>query len=208
MPLFSQPTARTVSIIELLTAHPHQGFGLTEISRRLGLNKATCHSILSTLSSFGFLLQDPMSRLYYLGPSIIAAGNAALGAFPVIDYARHALRSLSEEFDFSFSIIGRSQSHVVLLSTSTPSTPEEPFRLGLRIPYIAPLGATFIAWSPAKTLERWLKECHETVGDYDDAFDQQLRISVICIRSRGYEVNLKTKADEIFFEELKQIRGS
>ena len=39
MALFSRPTARVLAILDLLMANPSQGFGLTEMTRRLGLNK-------------------------------------------------------------------------------------------------------------------------------------------------------------------------
>ena len=77
MALFSQPTARALAILDLLMANPDQAFGLTEMTRRLNLNKATCHAILTTMSTYGFLVQHPKTKAYRLGPSIIAAGNAA-----------------------------------------------------------------------------------------------------------------------------------
>ncbi|MFW2367954.1 MAG: IclR family transcriptional regulator [Desulforhopalus sp.] len=45
---------------------------MTEISRRLEVNKATVHQILKTLESKGLVSQDPASRKYYLGPLIQA----------------------------------------------------------------------------------------------------------------------------------------
>ena len=74
MALFSQPTARALAILDLLMANPQQAFGLTEMTRRLNLNKATCHAILTTMANYGFLVQHPKTKAYRLGPSIIAAG--------------------------------------------------------------------------------------------------------------------------------------
>ena len=71
MALFSQPTARALAILDLLMANPNQAFGLTEMTRRLNLNKATCHAILTTMSSYGYLVQHPKTRAYRLGLRVV-----------------------------------------------------------------------------------------------------------------------------------------
>ncbi len=43
---------------------------LTEISRRLDVNKASIHRIMKTLENKGMISQDPSTRRYYLGPLI------------------------------------------------------------------------------------------------------------------------------------------
>ena len=207
MALFSQPTARALAILDLLMANPNQAFGLTEMTRRLNLNKATCHAILTTMATYGFLVQHPKTKAYRLGPSIIAAGNAAFVQFPVLEYARPALESLEQDLDVGFAVTGRSKSHMVLLALyGKASHLINNFQLGLRLPNIAPIGACFTAWSPAKHLQAWLDAAHEACGGYDEKLDQRLRMSVIGIRARGYEVVLRTRAEAALHEGLKQIQ--
>ncbi len=43
---------------------------LTDLSRRLEVNKATVHRIMKTLEAKGLVSQDPATRRYYLGPRI------------------------------------------------------------------------------------------------------------------------------------------
>jgi DNA-binding IclR family transcriptional regulator len=207
--LFSQPTARALAILDLLMANPHQAFGLTEMTRRLNLNKATCHAILTTMATYGFLVQHPKTKAYRLGPSIIAAGNAAFAQFPVLEYARPALESLEEELDIGFAVTGRSKAHVVLLALyGSASALIDNFQLGLRLPNVAPIGACFTAWSPAKHLEAWLTAAHEARGEYNEKLDQRLRMSVIGIRARGYEITLKTQAEADLHKNLKDIQNA
>jgi DNA-binding IclR family transcriptional regulator len=209
MALFSQPTARALAILDLLMANPHQAFGLTEMTRRLNLNKATCHAILTTMSNYGFLVQHPKTKAYRLGPSIIAAGNAAFAQFPVLEYARPELESLGSELDVGFAVTGRSKTHVVLLGLyGSASSLIDQFQLGLRLPNTAPIGACFTAWSPAKNLELWLTRCHEARGEYNEKLDQRLRMSVISIRARGYEIILKTRAEQELHRNLEQIQNA
>ena len=58
---------RVVSVIELLAEHPDRGFSLTEVCRRLDLNKATAHALLSSLTrpgatAFTVMPSGPSSR--------------------------------------------------------------------------------------------------------------------------------------------------
>ncbi len=206
MALFSQPTARALAILDLLMANPHQAFGLTEMTRRLKLNKATCHAILTTMANYGFLVQHPRTKAYRLGPSIIAAGNAAFAQFPVLEYARPELEALQDELGIGFAVTGRSKAHMVLLALYGRATPLiDSFQLGLRLPNTAPVAACFTAWSPAKHLEAWLTRAHESRGGYNERLDQRLRVSVIAIRARGYEVTLKTRSEEVLTEDLTRI---
>tara|TARA_R110002110_G_scaffold66978_1_gene183110 strand:- start:210068 stop:210973 length:906 start_codon:yes stop_codon:yes gene_type:complete len=204
--LFSQPTARALAILDLLMANPHQAFGLTEMTRRLNLNKATCHAILTTMANYGFLVQHPKTKAYRLGPSIIAAGNAAFAQFPVLEYARPELESLQSDLKLGFAVTARSKLHMVLLALYGQATPLiDSFQLGLRLPNTAPVAACFTAFSPAKYLEAWLSRAHESRGSYDEKLDQKLRVSLISIRARGFEVTLKTKAEEELTRELARI---
>lgn len=194
--MFSKPTARALSILDLLMAHPHKAFGLTELTRTLNLNKATCHAIVSTMTTYGFLVQDERHKQYRLGPSIVAAGNAAFAQFPVLEYARPELEKLTKELNIGCGVIGRSAKHLVLLANyGIPKPLDFPFQLGLRLPNTGPLGAAFIAWSPAKALEAWLQSAQKT-EEFDEKLDQRLRIAVIGIRARGFEVTLKTRAEQ------------
>ena len=209
MGLFSKPTARALAILDLLMANPQQAFGLTEMTRRLGLNKATCHAILSTMANYGFLVQDPQSKAYRLGPSIVAAGNAAYAQFPVLEHARPELEKLTTELRTGCGVTGRTSKHLVLLSQYGSSSPlYTPYQLGLRLPNIAPLGACFIAWSPAKQLEAWLAAAQPDADNVDEKLDQNLRLSVVAIRARGFNVTLKTQAEDNLVEGLKKIQDS
>jgi DNA-binding IclR family transcriptional regulator len=209
VPLFSQPTARALAILDLLMANPTQAFGLTEMTRRLNLNKATCHAILTTMANYGFLVQHPQTKAYRLGPSIIAAGNAAFAQFPVLEYARPELEALQNDLKVGFAVTGRSKLHLVLLALYGHATPLlDSFQLGLRLPNTAPLAACFTAFSPAKELEGWLTRAHEARGGYDEKLDQKLRVAAIGIRARGYEITLKTRAEEKFTTELNRIHNA
>lgn len=201
--MFSKPTARVLAIMDLFMSHPSKAFGLTELTRILGLNKATCHAILSTMGRYGFLAQDPRSKAYRLGPSIAAAGIAAFAQFPVLEFARPELEALGRELKLGCGVLGRSGEQLVLLANyGIPQPLHFPYQQGLRLPAIAPLGACFIAWSSAGKLNQWLHAAQAHLGEWDEELDKRLRISVIGIRARGFEVTLISDAERRFEQEL------
>lgn len=59
-----------VRAAEILKCLSHGVSKLTELSRRLDVNKATVHQILKTLEGRGLVSQNPATRKYYLGPLI------------------------------------------------------------------------------------------------------------------------------------------
>ncbi len=59
--------ARAAEVLKLLSSGVEK---MTEISRRLDVNKATVHRIMKTLESKGLVSQDTATRKYYLGPLI------------------------------------------------------------------------------------------------------------------------------------------
>jgi IclR family KDG regulon transcriptional repressor len=54
----------------------NQEMGTTEISRKLGLHKATVSRILQTLTQKGLVQQNPQNRKYTLGGSALKIGHA------------------------------------------------------------------------------------------------------------------------------------
>jgi DNA-binding IclR family transcriptional regulator len=93
----SPQTDRVVALVELLSSHPSETFTLADVTRRLGVNKSTCHSMLTALTSAGWLLRDPFRKTYRLGPALVSVGRAAASSFPALDLAHAAMIDVSIE---------------------------------------------------------------------------------------------------------------
>src|SRR5690242_12989694 len=65
----SPPTQRVVSLLDHFVARRGGRYGLSELSRELGMSKPTCLGIVTTLVESGHLTVDPVSKTYGLGPS-------------------------------------------------------------------------------------------------------------------------------------------
>src|SRR6266566_5257425 len=72
-----QSVERAAQILKALGAESPR-LGITELSERLGLAKATVHGLLRTLESQELVEQDAETGKYRLGPALLQLGNAFL----------------------------------------------------------------------------------------------------------------------------------
>ena len=85
---------RAVNILKVLSEGANQ---LTDVSGKLQLGKATVHRILATLEETGFVIQDPTSRRYFLGPLIISLSSKSATAHHfLLNCSHEELRRLSD----------------------------------------------------------------------------------------------------------------
>lgn len=61
----------------LLAFHDRPEWGVTELSKVLGLDKSVTQRLLATLAGRGFVLSDPETRRYRLGPAVGILARAA-----------------------------------------------------------------------------------------------------------------------------------
>jgi DNA-binding IclR family transcriptional regulator len=179
---------RSIAIINLLASRPDRRFSLSEIARDLGLNKATLHAILFTLTEAGYLVREEGSKTYTLGPALIAVGNSALQTYPAAHAALPEMESLSS--DLGLDCVASAAIHgeiVILARTGTPGPFGINVQPGQRIPLTPPLGTVFVAWSEPEEIDRWLSSVGPSVPQ---GKLERYRAAVEEVRSRGYSIGL------------------
>jgi DNA-binding IclR family transcriptional regulator len=70
--------------------------GLSQLARASGLNKATCHRLLTELESRGLLEQTGPAREYRLGPAVLRLSALREAAVPTREAVMPVLRRLAE----------------------------------------------------------------------------------------------------------------
>lgn len=183
---------RVVGVLNFLAAHPDEGFTLSELARRLDLNKATAHSTLNALSESGYVLRHPTRLTYTLGPALIALGNAAAGSSPAVDFARDELRSLAERFELEALATAAVGDEIVILARSgVPrrlAALTDLVQVGQRLPLVPPLGTVFKAWASDEEVERWLALMGRSASPEEI---DRYRAGLVAARRRGYVVGLE-----------------
>ncbi|MDI2126049.1 IclR family transcriptional regulator [Yinghuangia seranimata] len=185
----SPPTDRVVGVLELLASRPAQAFSLSDIARALGMSKATCHAVTSSLANADYLIRNPADKTFTLGPALVAAGRAAEASYPAVHLAQAEAGALADELGMVATAAVRSEGHLVVVAHAGGPGPDPgAVRIGRRIPLAPPFGAVFVAWADDAVIDDWAARTDST------APRDPLLAALAAIRGRGYSVERLTTA--------------
>ena len=185
----SPQTERVVNLFEHLADDGARGVTLAEVSRQLGVHKASCHSMLSELLRAGWLLRDPVRKTYHLGPALVRLGREAAGRYPALVLARSAMTELSAATGahcVAFSVDEDYSTVVDQVRSSHGGG--HPMPIGTQFPHRPPYGASTVVWTAAPAKERWLAALPQDVRD-------RYREAMANAKKRGFAVGLHLLPD-------------
>jgi DNA-binding IclR family transcriptional regulator len=187
VPSGSNPTGRVIAIIDHLIRSPSQPFTLSELARAVGVSKTTCLAIVTELVGNGYLLRHPSRRTYTLGPSLIAAGQAAALRFPDMGPALPAMEELAEATSAQCVAMAAIDDQLVVVAAVGHDDPLHGLpRLGIRVPFVPPYGASLIGWAGPGAFEDWVRRADPALAP--DEVDT-LRDVLVTGRQRGFVVS-------------------
>ncbi len=132
--------ARGLLVLEEL-ALAHQPLGVTEIAKRLDIDKSSAHRLLGILIGSGFAEQEPDTRLYHPTSKIIWLGSHLLARFDVRNHAKPYLRDLAQETGFASHLVVLAQGRALYVGQErSPST----ITVDIPIGGVAPPGCTAV----------------------------------------------------------------
>jgi IclR family transcriptional regulator, acetate operon repressor len=185
---------RTFSVLGLF-ASGRSEWTTTELSQQCGLPVPTVHRIVVSLSSHGFLVRDPSSKRFRLGPAAIALGRAALSAADLPTIASRLLPRLTAATEETSLLTVPTVAHdgsVCLVRVESPHQLRLSVEPGHRLPLHA--GASqkaILAFLPEEDRQRVVsgpleKFCRLTL-DSPDALEKEIE----AIRSRGWAYSME-----------------
>ena len=183
----SPPTERVVRLLDYFTARPGQRFGLSALARELDLSKPTCLGILTELTAGGYVVRDPRTTTYRLGPAMIAAGRAAGEGFGASEIARTHLEELSARYEATCTASAVVDGRILMLQSAGPGK----VRLGETYPFAPPVGLMYVLWDADPAFDAWLATPPAVPVRLDEAY---LRRVVAECREHGYLVESLTSA--------------
>lgn len=186
----SPPTDRVVTVLDHLASHPDRRFGVSELSRRLGLSKPTCLGIVTSLTDAGYLVRDDADKTYRLGPALIRLGLRAQESMRVNPSAREQLRRLSERFEATVALSGIVDDRITVLDLVSPPGAHPGVEAGQSYPFAPPVGLMFVLWDD-DAARRWLGK-EPTIPLRTDS-ERLERVIAEC-RADGYLVERRTAA--------------
>ena len=189
-----QTIARASLILDILGQSP-QGISIRELSAKIKLPKGTTHRLLSSLSYFGYVKQDPKTRDYFLGFKLVELGNLLLNQLDLRKEAEPFLRDLAERMKETVHMVAMDRDEVVYIdkveTEQNPSGLRMASRIGLRNPpHSCAVGKVLLADFADEALESFLKGrilSRRTENTMTDS--AQLKEHLKQVRKQGYALD-------------------
>ncbi|HEX3335220.1 MAG TPA: IclR family transcriptional regulator [Jatrophihabitans sp.] len=153
-----QSIGRALNVLEVIGSHKRP-VSMTEIAEEVRLTMSTTHRIMRGLEARGFILRDPLSGEYSVGPSIMRLARSALQQAADGDLVLATLPRMQRLRELTGETVGF---HVVngnrrLCLVELPS--HQPIRMasGVGATYSLGIGASgkaLLAYLPEETLEK------------------------------------------------------
>ncbi|MFQ5576116.1 MAG: IclR family transcriptional regulator [Anaerolineae bacterium] len=183
---------RAAKVLFLLQEGTQQEYGVSEISRRLQLNKSTVHNILNTLAHHKLLVQNTATRRYRLGPALAELGNVVRSQIDLRSVARPHLRQLMERTGSTILLGIFDGAAITIVDKEEPITEVRvAASVGMTLPFCAgAFGKAFLAYLPLSLVDRLLadpglKAFTPTSITNPDEF----RAALATVRAQGYAVD-------------------
>lgn len=166
--------------------------GVTEISKRVGLDKSTVSRIVATLNLHGYLDRSPDDRRYQVGPSAWLVGIRYRRGLLLAETARVAMTDVLRRFPGTTGYAGVLNGHDVgyVAVVDGPEAQRIHLELGEQSPAIkTALGRAMLAHLPPEELSSWL--AHLSPADLPPRFTTRgtLLDELDRIREQGYALN-------------------
>ncbi len=189
-----QTIERASSILDILGQSP-QGISIRELSLKIKLPKGTIHRLLSSLSYFGYVRQDPKTRNYLLGLKLVELGQLLLSQLDLRKEAEPFLRDLAERTKETVHLVFLDRDEIVYIdkveADQNPSGLKMASRVGLRNPaHSSAVGKVLLAHFSEEELKNFIKEKGLLKRTENTIVDPtQLREHLKSVRAQGYAID-------------------
>ena len=183
---YSRAVGKALEALDFIGRSP-QPATLNEISRVLGLTKASAFRILHTLETLGYLSKSPDSRYSAASPALVRAQTKLV--HDMLRFSAEPLERLSLEFRETASMAALFENHIeVLAVVESPQI----IRMGNTVgrivpPHASSLGKAITAFQPAETRDRLIRSYGPTPITSATITDEiALRAEYGHIQKQGY----------------------
>lgn len=194
---------RAVRVLDYLAAHPDRRFNVSELARRLEINKASCHAVVLTLVECKYLVRHSEDKSYSLGPAVVPLAQAAIDPHRGLDEAKEEIRNLSLQFGVAGLVSGVVDDEILILANSGGTSARPVYQVGQRLPLVPPMGMIFLAFDTGRAVDRWLRR--SGVGN-DGAERRRYLEALTTVRERGYILAVESDIRSQLLHESRRAR--
>ncbi|EAX46570.1 transcriptional regulator, IclR family [Thermosinus carboxydivorans Nor1] len=177
---------RALELLLILGRHPH-AMGVTELSKILGVQKSTVHSLLQTMLARGFVQQTDNGR-YSLGMRLIHLGEICAERLDIRTAARQIMVELANETKEIALLAVLARDELVIVDKVEPQRPFliiPKFDFSMAIHSTA-VGKVLLAHAPDEIYEAILARGIERFTQFTLTDPEALRRELIKVREQGY----------------------
>lgn len=181
---------RTFDIIELL-ALESQGLGVSDVARKLSLNKSTAYRILNAITERGYL-EKTGEGIYRLGMQFVELASTKLSSIELTTEAKPFLNDLTNRLGQSSHIAILDGSDAVYIDKVEVAKNLRLYsQIGKRIPvYCSGLGKSLLLDAEDKTILSLLSQCQMTkLTETTLLTAEDVLMEIREARKRGYTVD-------------------
>jgi IclR family transcriptional regulator, KDG regulon repressor len=113
--MYSAPIVKRVIEVIRLIVQEHRQFGVTHISDSLSINKSTVFGILKALQAEGYVVKDPATKKYTMGPALFELSTMIFKRTDLAVLAHPFLENLSEQVEETVILGVRENHHLKFL---------------------------------------------------------------------------------------------
>ena len=197
-PYVVKSVLKALDILELLDEEP--GLTITEIARRLDMEKSTAYRLVNSLKTRGYVRQDKETYKYFTGFRLFEMGSNVVKDMELKKLALPFLQELSLRTGEAVNLAIRDGKDVVYLDKiESGATIKVDLHVGKRMPmYCTGLGKALLAYMPAEEVEALLSgEVFKPFTENTHKDFPSLMRDLERIRQRGYAFD-----DEEYVKEL------
>lgn len=186
-----QSVDRTLSILQCFI-DDRRPLGVSEIARKLGLNKSVVHRLMLTLQAHGYLQQLKNTDKYMIGPKAFELGSVFTNSTNLLDEGKKVLIELVDRTGLTAHLAILDKASVLYLVNVEPDHLKYLFgAVGQRRPvYITALGKCLTAWLPEERIAQVLEGCSfEKLTDHTIDSPEAFLRELERVRQTGFAVD-------------------
>lgn len=189
---------RVLRLILLLGQEKH--LGVSEIAERFSIGTSTAHRLLGMVQLYGFAEQDPITKRYRAGPTLVDVGLKAVASADLRHQIRPYLAQLAHDVGETAHVVTlRGVNCIFLDAVESSHAVISSARVGISLPAYATSGGkamlaelplqTFRSLYPDPTLPRLTKRTITSRAALEHEMEE--------IRRRGFAINIGESEDGI-----------
>jgi len=179
---------RTLIILKHI-ANSQEGYGIREIAKKFGYSPSVVQKILQALVAHDFVLQEPASQTYQLGPAALQVGLSGLSKIEIRKVAKPHLQTLAEKSGETALLGVKINNCVIYIEKSlSPNDIRMDPPIGSFRPFnCTAVGKCILAYKSNEEIERLFKENFFVKSTPNSMVDlAEIKNEIATIRERGF----------------------